>query len=187
MRIVLPGLSEPTILGPAVVSKRRGLVPVENPPGTDGESPSWASSDGGLTCRLQRCAVDLLCELVHLGGELHHLLSQVGVLLKQRQRMLGQVFPCGIRVGPGLVSLCLPGLCQKDEWRSICRLEAECEVQQDEGVRVEIDEELEPVEDDPRDDNDRLGDEVLRGPEEAGDPLGKGSEPADPNGEPRCA
>src|SRR5690349_24648490 len=75
-----------------------------------------------------------------------------------------------------LVPLGLTRLREEDQRRGVRGLRREREVEEDERVLVEVDEDLEPVEGDPRDDDDRLRDDVLRGSEEPRDPLGSAAE-----------
>src|SRR6266567_5303399 len=82
------------------------------------------------------------------------------------------------RVGFGvhLVAVRLAGLRQQDEWRGIGRLETEREVQQDEGIEIEV-RDTYHVQHDPDRDDDRLGDQEERRPKEAGEDLGFDAEP----------
>jgi len=90
---------------------------------------------------------------------------------------LGQVFSVlGIRFGMEFIPVRLPGLRQQDERCRIGGLKAECQVQEDEGIKVERGE-AEDVQADPSHDDDRLGDEEERRPEEAREGLGFQGEP----------
>jgi hypothetical protein len=70
-----------------------------------------------------------------------------------------------------LVAVCLAGLGEEDQRRRVGGLEREREVEKDERVRIPAPRERERVEDHPRDDDDRLPDDVLRRAEETGDAL----------------
>lgn len=64
------------------------------------------------------------------------MLGQVGVLLKQHQSVLREILAVPrVGVGPHLVAFGLPRLREEDQWRRIGGLEAEREVQQNEGMR----------------------------------------------------
>src|SRR2546422_5843049 len=78
----------------------------------------------------------------------------------------------GVGIGVSLVAVDLTRLREQDQRRGVSGLSREGEVEQDERVLVEVDEDLEGVEDDPDDDDDALAEDVLRRPEETGDPLG---------------
>src|SRR5207237_6772531 len=83
----------------------------------------------------------------------------------------------GVRLRVDLVAVGLAGLREQDQRRRICRLGREREVEEDERVLVEVNEDRVAVEDDPEDDDERLGRDVLRRPEETCEPLGYLAEP----------
>src|SRR5262249_21355818 len=75
-----------------------------------------------------------------------------------------------------LVTVRLPCLCQQDERSGVGRLEAESEVEQDEGIDVEIGD-THDVQSHPDGDENRLRDQEGRRAEEAGEGLGLQGEP----------
>ena len=91
---------------------------------------------------------------------------------------LGQLLAVlSVRLGEHLVALGLPGLREQDQRRGVGGLGREREVEEDERVRVEVDEDRVGVERDPGDDDEGLGEDVLRRAEEARQPLGVLAEP----------
>src|SRR6185369_11617251 len=90
--------------------------------------------------------------------------------LRQRLAMLG------VRIRMGLVAIGLSGLGEQDERCGVRGLQAEREVQQDEGEDVES-RETGAVQRDPDGDQDRLPDQECRRSEEAGEALGAHPEP----------
>src|SRR5262249_4563050 len=66
---------------------------------------------------------------------------------------------------------------EQDQRRCVRRLRREREVEQDERVRIEVDEDRVAVEGDPGDDDDRLREDVPRCAEEAREALGVAAEP----------
>src|SRR5581483_100613 len=84
--------------------------------------------------------------------------------------------PC-ISVGPGLVSFRLSGLGEQDQRSRVGRLKAESEIEQDEGIRIEVSKKEHAVCDDPRDHHHGLTDEILRGAEETCQSFRNGAKP----------
>ncbi len=78
-----------------------------------------------------------------------------------------------LRVGFGMrfVAVGLPSLGKKDKGSGIGRLQAESEVEEDEGVKVEMDE-ANDIENNPGHDNEGLGDKKKWGAKKAGESLG---------------
>jgi hypothetical protein len=101
------------------------------------------------------------------------LLGQPAVGLEQLRLTMRDVFavPC-VGLGAGLVAVGLPRLREQDQRRGVGGLGREREVQQDERVRVPAQRDRGRVDRDPRDDEDGLPEDVVRRPEETGEPLG---------------
>ena len=128
--------------------------------------------------------LDALAQLV---GDLR----QPGVLLEQRHQLRplfggqghalfvrrGEVFPMlRVGIGMGLVAVRLPGLRQQNEGRGIGGLETEREIEEDEGINVELGE-AENIQADPDDDDGRLPHQKKRGAKKTGEGLRLQREP----------
>lgn len=124
-------------------------------------------------------------------GKLARELSECGVLLEQLGHLQGltrefgfaclagecDVFPVmGVGFRKRLVAIGLPGLRKQDKWRGVGGLKAECEIQQNERIRIEPGK-AKQVDRDPAADNYGLHDEKSRRAEEAGKGLGFQREP----------
>ena len=72
----------------------------------------------------------------------------------------------GVGAGMGYVAVGLSGLCQQDERRRICRLQAESKVEEDEWINVEG---CKPsdIDENPKRNDDGLSDEKGRRPKKA--------------------
>ncbi len=115
-----------------------------------------------------------------LADELEKLLGLAGSELLPLFAGAGEFFAVlGICIGMGLVAICLASLGKKDQRGGIGGLEAEGEVEQDEGVNVEMNEACR-VQGDPYRDDDCLTNEEGRRAEESGEGLCLEGEPIVP-------
>ena len=153
--------------GPAVRGAAPAVTPRPRRPRSGSLVTGWQALDG-LGEPLQRLddvlAVGLLVHGQPHGGDLP------GQVLG-----LGQRPGVGVAVALDLLALTvgLAVLGQQDQRGGVRGLGREGEVEQDERVRVEAQRDRGDVEHDPDDDEDRLPDDVARGPEEPGQPLGQ--------------
>src|SRR5262245_58222628 len=112
----------------------------------------------------------LLEEGDHVRGLLRRLLLALEAHLRQRFPMLR----VGLEVH--LVPVGLPGLCEEDQRCRVCRLQAERQVEQDEGIEVEPGDPGR-VQPHPECHHERLPDQEGRGAEEAREALGPDRKP----------
>src|SRR5438874_1733628 len=126
---------------------------------------------------LNQLSVDLAREHLDLCCKARDLFGDVGVLSEQFQLGLGDLLAVP-RVGfcVCLLTVSLPGLREEDERRRVGGLGAEQEVQENEGIRVGP-QGPHCVQGDPAEDQDRLHQQIARGPEEARERLGAPPEP----------
>ncbi len=131
-----------------------------------------------------RKALDPLTQLPGKLGELGILLEQLHELFRLLQgeclalfaRCRERLAVPGVGIGERFVAVCLTCLCQQDKRRGIGRLEAEREIQQDEGVEVKMRHSYH-VESNPERHKDRLGNQEDGCPKEAGKGFGFDAEP----------
>src|SRR5919197_5851891 len=118
----------------------------------------------------------LLVLLRELGVRLEQLRQPIGLGLDRRDALIAHpdlllVMPLGSQF-LRFVAVGLTRLCEQDQRRCIGSLRREGQIKEDEWVAVEAKRDCDRVERDPRNDDDRLTQDVLRRSEEARDFLG---------------
>jgi hypothetical protein len=142
----------------------------------------------GLTCPTGPGVADLDAKVL---SERHHKATNIsdllgvgagrscdgGVLLDELRLSVGNVLAVvSIGLATCLLAIGLACLGKQNEWRGVCSLSREQQVEQDEGVRVEcldvqlVDDDV-PVAGDPQRHQDCLADDELRRAEESGEAL----------------